>query len=179
MNLNRVLLLAVIFAGLLAQAQTSVTLIPQARIGQGHFSNRLPYEIKDPEIYSPKSARFSADGKKFYINSLEGGKTVIYTWPGLKKLKSISHRFTAKNANLFFGESTLFNYQYLTAPPLGDPNQFTVTEAGFTIKTESGMDRIGPLNIVTISRDGKRTRRKTRRYEEALEACARARGLMD
>jgi hypothetical protein len=54
-----------------------------------------------------------------------------------------------------------------------------VTEAGFTIKTETAMDRIGPLNIVTISRDGKRTRRKTRRYEEALEACARARGILD
>lgn len=52
-----------------------------------------------------------------------------------------------------------------------------VTEAGFKIKTDSDVDRIGPLNIVTISRDGKRTRRKARKYEEALEACAKARGL--
>ncbi len=54
-----------------------------------------------------------------------------------------------------------------------------VTEAGFTIRTGHDVDRIGSLNIVTISREGKRTRRTARKYEEALEACARARGLMD
>jgi hypothetical protein len=52
-----------------------------------------------------------------------------------------------------------------------------VIHAGFKIRTDSENDRIGPLNIVTISRDGKRTRRKARKYDEALEACAKARGL--
>ena len=52
-----------------------------------------------------------------------------------------------------------------------------VIQAGFKIRAESGTDRIGTLNIVTISKDGKRTCRKARRYEDALEACAKARGL--
>jgi hypothetical protein len=53
-----------------------------------------------------------------------------------------------------------------------------VTQAGFSIKTDHECDRIGPLNIVTISRDGKRTRRKARGYEEALMAAASARGVL-
>lgn len=52
-----------------------------------------------------------------------------------------------------------------------------VIQAGFKIKADTGTDRKGPLNIVTISKDGKRTRRTARKYEEALEACAKARGL--
>lgn len=52
-----------------------------------------------------------------------------------------------------------------------------VTESGFSIKTDHECDRIGPLNIVTISLDGKRTRRKARGYEEALMAAATARGV--
>ena len=53
-----------------------------------------------------------------------------------------------------------------------------VTEAGFKIKADSGVDRIGSLNIVTISRDGRRTKRTARKYDEALAACALARGLL-
>lgn len=118
-------LILILSFGAFAKAQTSsVTLTAEVRIGQGNFSERLPLEIRDPEIYSPKSARFSANGKKLYINSLEGGKTVVYSWPQLKKLKSISHRFTAKNSSLFFGETTVFGYPYLSVPPSGDQNQF-------------------------------------------------------
>ncbi len=54
-----------------------------------------------------------------------------------------------------------------------------VTASGFKIKADTGVDRKGTLNIVTISRDGKRTRRTARKYEEALEACAKVRGLTD
>ncbi len=115
----------ILIAGTWASAQTlSVSLKAEVRIGQGNFAEKRPREIKDPEIYSPKSAKFSADGKKLYINSLEGGKTVVYSWPQLRKLKSISHRFTAKNASLFFGETTTFGYPYFNSPPSGDPNQF-------------------------------------------------------
>ena len=114
-----------LFLSAFAQAQTAgVALTAEVRLGQGNFSDRFPREIHDPEIYSPKSARFSANGKKLYINALEGGKTVVYSWPQLKKLKSISHRFTAKNANLFFGETTAFDYPYYSTAPSGDVNQF-------------------------------------------------------
>ncbi len=68
-------------------------------------------DIQDSEIYSPKSVIFSADGLKFYVNSLEGEKTVVYGWPSLKKLKVIRHRFDAGNSDLFQGESTVFGYR--------------------------------------------------------------------
>ena len=94
------------------------------RIQNQASSSRLRIDIEDPEIYSPKSVRFSADGRKIYINSLEGGKTVIYSWPGLKKQKTISHRFRPADAALFGGVSTLFDYQYYAHSPAGDPNVF-------------------------------------------------------
>lgn len=96
-----------------------------ARIGRGKFSERLPKEITDRDIFSPKSVRFSASGKKIYINSLEGGKTVVYEWPGLRKLKTISHRFGAKQAFLFKGETTVFDYPYFTQSQSGNANEFT------------------------------------------------------
>ena len=53
----------------------------------GYGSNR------DEDINSPKSATFSKDGKKIYVNSLEGMKTVVYDAATHKKLKVINHQF--------------------------------------------------------------------------------------
>jgi DNA-binding beta-propeller fold protein YncE len=97
-----------------------------ARIGQGDFERPVKIDIVDPDIFSPKSVRFAADGRKIYVNSLEGFKTVVYTWPGLKKIKTILHHFTKKDAALFRGEKTLFDYRYYSEPPEGtDVNEFT------------------------------------------------------
>ncbi|WP_413287771.1 beta-propeller fold lactonase family protein [Bdellovibrio sp. HCB337] len=107
-----------------AFAQEMISLEGYARISYSEFPNKLPVDIRDKDISSPKSVRFSADAKKIYINSLEGGKTVIYSWPELQKLKTIRHRFTDKNAALFQGETTVFDYPYFIQPPTGDVNQF-------------------------------------------------------
>lgn len=96
-----------------------------ARIRNFDAHDRLRFDVKDSEIYSPKSVRFSANGKKIYINSLEGGLTVVYSWPGLQKLKTIHHRFTNRDSHLFFNETTVFNYPYFKDSPSGDPNVFT------------------------------------------------------
>ena len=50
-------------------------------------------------------------------------------------------------------------------------------EAGFEIKAEPYTDHMGIANMVIISRDGKRTQRRARKYEEALAKCAEARGF--
>jgi DNA-binding beta-propeller fold protein YncE len=94
------------------------------RIANGNFKNQYNKEILDNEIRSPKSVRFSKDGTKFYVNSLEGGKTVVYSWPTLKKLKTISHRFDRRHAALFGNETTVFDYPYFSEPPAGDVNSF-------------------------------------------------------
>jgi DNA-binding beta-propeller fold protein YncE len=74
----------------------------------------------DRSINSPKSALFSEDGQKLYINSLEGGQTVVYEWPSLRKLKVIDHFFNAKNQNLFLNnEETVFSYPYYKNNPQG------------------------------------------------------------
>jgi DNA-binding beta-propeller fold protein YncE len=78
----------------------------------------------DEDVYSPKSARFSADGSKVYVNSLEGFVTVVYDAKTRLKRQTIRHEFGAKDAALFKGESSIFGYPYYRKSPAGDPNQF-------------------------------------------------------
>ena len=39
-----------------------------------------PNDIFDALVQSPKSALFLPDGSKLYINALEGGHTLVYSW---------------------------------------------------------------------------------------------------
>lgn len=78
----------------------------------------------DEDVYSPKSARFSADGSKVYINSLEGFVTVVYDAKTRTKREAIRHEFGSKDAPLFKGESSVFSYPYFRKSSAGDPNQF-------------------------------------------------------
>jgi len=78
----------------------------------------------DRDIYSPKSARFSADGKKVYVNSLEGYRTVVYDSATKEKLSVIQHRFTAENEHLFQGDRAPFNYKFNRRPKSGNVNHF-------------------------------------------------------
>lgn len=69
--------------------------------------------VYDVNIDSPKSAMFAKDGKKFYIQSLEGYETIVYDGKTLDKIKVIRHEFNDKNAHLFKdNESTIFDYPY-------------------------------------------------------------------
>lgn len=60
-----------------------------------------PMDVYDADIQSPKSVRLSRDGKKAYVNSLEGGKTIVYSSLGTEKLGVIKHKFTEEEAGLF------------------------------------------------------------------------------
>jgi DNA-binding beta-propeller fold protein YncE len=67
----------------------------------------------DVSINSPKSVNYSLDGQKFYVQSLEGCKTVVYNAKTKKKIKTIEHSFDASNQNLFKNnETTVFDYKY-------------------------------------------------------------------
>lgn len=66
----------------------------------------------DPDIDSPKSANIHPDGTKFYINSLEGCKTMAYDMRTHRKLKTISHRFTEADSALFSKPSGLFPFRF-------------------------------------------------------------------
>ena len=71
------------------------------------------FDRYDVAVSSPKSIIFSADGKKFYVNSLEGYTTIVYDAKRLVKLKEIKHVFDATNNSLFLrNESTVFGYEF-------------------------------------------------------------------
>lgn len=92
-----------------AQAQES--LVRVGRI-QALGKTNAPQDIYDVRIQSPKSAMFSQDGKKLYINALEGGQTLVYSFPDLQPLRSIDHTFGPADAALFQNETTVFGYPY-------------------------------------------------------------------
>ncbi|HEY8280468.1 MAG TPA: hypothetical protein VIH99_12640 [Bdellovibrionota bacterium] len=82
-----------------------------------------PMDIYDADIQSPKSVHFAPDGKKVYVNSLEGGRTVIYDPLGAEKLGLIRHKFTADSAPLFLeGRQAPWGYSF--ARGVSKPNEF-------------------------------------------------------
>ena len=69
--------------------------------------------VYEPAINSPKSVKYTKDGSKFYIQSLEGCATIVYDAKTLKKIREIKHVFNASNNYLFKeNEHTIFDYTY-------------------------------------------------------------------
>ena len=68
-------------------------------------------ESRDADIRSPKSVNVSPDGRKFYVNSLEGMRTVAYDAASGEKLKTIPHRFDETHAALWAPRSGLFTFR--------------------------------------------------------------------
>ncbi|MDE5869939.1 MAG: hypothetical protein K2H18_06875, partial [Muribaculaceae bacterium] len=69
---------------------------------------------RDNDIYSPKSVNIHPSGTRFYINSLEGGKTIAYSLPDLKKLAVIEHKFSDADSLLWAKPSGLFKFRHYT-----------------------------------------------------------------
>lgn len=67
----------------------------------------------DNAINSPKSVNYSLDGKKFYVQSLEGYTTAVYDASTKKIIKKIKHVFDSSNQQLFKDDATtVFDYKY-------------------------------------------------------------------
>ena len=64
-------------------------------------SLELIAEIRGKMMASPKSAIFSHDGKKIYINALESFQTIVINTLGLDLNTTILHKFDASNQALF------------------------------------------------------------------------------
>lgn len=75
----------------------------------------------DKNIFSPKSASFSDNGKKLYVNSLEGCKTVVYDMPGMKPRTTISYEFPNGNGSKWARPSGFYNFSHY---PNGDSRRF-------------------------------------------------------
>lgn len=105
----------------------TITCIDQRRgFGQG--------ATFDADINSPKSASFSRDGKKIYINSLEGGKTVVYDAATRKKLKTIKHEFTGGTGSLWLPPSGFYEFTHYPGGEkrafMGKPVEEAITPDG-------------------------------------------------
>lgn len=66
----------------------------------------------DTDINSPKSVKLSADGRKFYVNSLEGCKTVVYDAATLQKLSVIEHKFPSGTGDLWAKASGYYPFTH-------------------------------------------------------------------
>lgn len=66
----------------------------------------------DKDIRSPKSVNIHPDGTKYYVNSLEGGKTVVYAAGSNNKLKVIEHEFSEADSLLWAKPSGLYPFTH-------------------------------------------------------------------
>lgn len=87
-------------------------------------SLELIANIKGDLMASPKSAIFSHDDKKIYINALEGFQTLVINTEKLDLNTTISHKFDESNEGLFKnGESSANDDVFITKTK--NPNHFS------------------------------------------------------
>ena len=98
---------------------------------------RLGYgsgEHFDAAIASPKSISFSADGSKFYVNSLEGCRTVVYDSRTLEKLSVIDYNYTSGQGDLWAPASGFYPFTHYPGGEKrafrGKPVESTLTPDG-------------------------------------------------
>lgn len=87
----------------------------------------------DQDIQSPKSVNIHPSGKKYYVNSLEGGRTVVYDFRTGDKLKVISHKFGEGDRSLWARPSGLYTFHHHYDHPdtfTGKPVESTFTHGG-------------------------------------------------
>ena len=69
-------------------------------------------DTRDDAINSPKSVNVHPDGKKYYVNSLEGGTTVVFEMGTNKRLKVISHHIGEEHASLWSKPSPFYQFTH-------------------------------------------------------------------
>ena len=88
---------------------------------------------RDSDVLSPKSVNIHPDGSKYYVNSLEGMRTVVFDFATGRKLKVIHHRFDEQHLDLWAPESGLFPFSYEYEHPetfSGKPVESTFSHNG-------------------------------------------------
>jgi len=79
-------------------------------------------DVYDEHVHSPKSVNILDAKDKFYVQSLEGCETIVYSLDSFKQIGVIPHTFTKQNASLF-KETGYFDYSFRTVEP-GKENLF-------------------------------------------------------
>ena len=146
MRLRQLLFIYSVLLPLLAQAQLVRPKIGKTAqsadgrisielIGKKQFYAPGDKTTADPDINSPKSVNVHPNGKKFYVNSLEGATTVVYDFQTFKKLAVIKHQFDhTKDAHLWSKPSGLYPFTHYQNNHLntfyGKPVESTFTHGG-------------------------------------------------
>jgi DNA-binding beta-propeller fold protein YncE len=69
-------------------------------------------DTRDDAIFSPKSVNIHPDNSKYYVNSLEGGTTVVFEMGTNRRLKVISHRIGSAHDSLWSESSPLYRFEH-------------------------------------------------------------------
>lgn len=80
-----------------------------------HYNNKNLHknDVYDEHVHSPKSVNILDAKDKFYVQSLEGCETIVYSLDSFKRIGVIPHTFTKQNASLF-RETNYFDYSFRT-----------------------------------------------------------------
>src|ERR1035437_2515419 len=70
-------------------------------------------DVYDNSINSPKSVNILDAKNKFYVQSLEGHTTSVYSLRDFRLIKTIKHEFNESNQQLFL-EDSYFDYKFRT-----------------------------------------------------------------
>jgi len=94
-------------------ADVGVELALRARIQNYNLKAKDSADFINKHIDSPKSANILDEKNKFYIHSLEGCETLVFSLDSFKMLKVIKHSFSAADAGLFHEKTALgYNFSY-------------------------------------------------------------------
>lgn len=94
-------------------ANAEVTIKLEHRFQQNNINPLNVADVYDTTINSPKSANILDSKNKFYVHSLEGCMTSVYSLNDFKLIKVIHHKF-GKHEQSLFHETTYFDYQFKT-----------------------------------------------------------------
>lgn len=89
-------------------------------------------DTRDDAINSPKSANVHPDNKKYYVNSLEGGTTVVFEMGTNRRMKVINHRFSQATDHLWGESSSLYPFTHYPKSNtfMGKPVESTFSHGG-------------------------------------------------
>lgn len=89
-------------------------------------------ETRDETICSPKSANVHPNNNKYYVNSLEGGTTVVFEMGTNQRLKVISHRIKKEHDSLWSKPSSLYPFTHYPKSNvfMGKPVESTFSHGG-------------------------------------------------
>lgn len=97
----------------------------QARFQHYNPETHLANDHFDPYVFSPKSVRLHPDGRRAYVNALEGYSTLIFDPVSLGRTGRILHRFREQHTALFSAPAGTPWGQYHDMPADRTPDQFT------------------------------------------------------